>query len=56
MGRHRSAKAGSRILPLTVDAHGNVFYDAIVKQNENAKQCESMRFQDSNARLIKQIL
>ena len=56
MGRHRSAKPGSRILPLTVDAHGNVSFDAIVKQNENAKQCESMRFQDSNAKLIKEIL
>ncbi|KAL5771157.1 hypothetical protein ACOSP7_015311 [Xanthoceras sorbifolium] len=38
MGRNRSAKPGSKILPVTVDAHGNVAYDAIVRQNENAKK------------------
>ncbi|KAK7245441.1 hypothetical protein RIF29_40287 [Crotalaria pallida] len=38
MGREKSSKPGSKILPVTVDAHGNVAYDAIVKQNENAKK------------------
>ncbi|XP_021894699.1 SNW/SKI-interacting protein [Carica papaya] len=38
MGRAKSAKPGSKILPVTVDAHGNVAYDAIVKQNENVKK------------------
>lgn len=38
MGRDKSSKPGSKILPVTVDAHGNVAYDAIVKQNENAKK------------------
>ncbi|KAF7811488.1 SNW/SKI-interacting protein-like [Senna tora] len=38
MGRDRSSKPGSKILPVTVDAHGNVAYDAIVKQNENSKK------------------
>ncbi|MCI67752.1 SNW/SKI-interacting protein-like, partial [Trifolium medium] len=33
MGRNKSS-----ILPVTVDAHGKVAYDAIVKQNENAKK------------------
>ncbi|KAF8388927.1 hypothetical protein HHK36_025609 [Tetracentron sinense] len=35
MGR-KDAKPGSKILPVTVDAHGNVAFDAIVRQNENA--------------------
>ncbi|KAK4280932.1 hypothetical protein QN277_012484 [Acacia crassicarpa] len=38
MGRDKSSKPGSKILPVTVDARGNVAYDAIVKQNENAKK------------------
>ena len=38
MGRDRSSKPGSKILPVTVDAHGNVAYDAIVRQNENARK------------------
>ncbi|KAF8400876.1 hypothetical protein HHK36_014179 [Tetracentron sinense] len=35
MGR-KDVKPGSKILPVTVDAHGNVAFDAIVRQNENA--------------------
>jgi SNW domain-containing protein 1 len=35
MGR-RDDKGGSRILALTVDAHGSVAFDAVVKQGENA--------------------
>ncbi|OWM66060.1 SNW/SKI-interacting protein A-like [Punica granatum] len=38
MGRDKSGKPGPKILPVTVDANGNVAYDAIVKQNENAKK------------------
>ncbi|KAI4347074.1 hypothetical protein L6164_007923 [Bauhinia variegata] len=38
MGREKSSKPGSKILPVTVDAQGNIAYDAIVKQNENAKK------------------
>ncbi|XP_010254001.1 PREDICTED: SNW/SKI-interacting protein-like [Nelumbo nucifera] len=37
MGR-KDQKPGSKILPLTVDSHGNVAFDAIVKQNENASK------------------
>ncbi|KAG1342295.1 SNW/SKI-interacting protein A [Cocos nucifera] len=37
MGR-KDEKPGSKILPLTVDSHGNVAFDAIVKQNENASK------------------
>lgn len=35
MGR-RDDKGGSKILALTVDAHGSVAFDAVVKQGENA--------------------
>ncbi|XP_026437981.1 SNW/SKI-interacting protein A-like [Papaver somniferum] len=39
MGRKDGqAKLGSKILPLTVDAQGNVAFDAIVRQNENASK------------------
>ncbi|OVA00471.1 SKI-interacting protein SKIP [Macleaya cordata] len=39
MGRKdEKQKLGSKILPLTVDSHGNVAFDAIVKQNENASK------------------
>ncbi|XP_008812966.3 SNW/SKI-interacting protein A-like [Phoenix dactylifera] len=37
MGR-KDEKPGSKILPLTVDSQGNVAFDAIVKQNENASK------------------
>ncbi|KAK9275660.1 hypothetical protein L1049_022927 [Liquidambar formosana] len=38
MGRNKTAKPGSKILPVTVDSHGNVAYDAIVRLNENASK------------------
>ncbi|KAL5978168.1 hypothetical protein ACLOJK_029285 [Asimina triloba] len=37
MGR-KDEKPGSKILPLTVDSQGNIAFDAIVKQNENASK------------------
>jgi len=37
MGR-RDANGGSKILALTVDAHGSVAFDAVVKQGENASK------------------
>lgn len=37
MGR-KDTKPGSKILPVTVDSQGNVAFDAIVKQSENAKK------------------
>ncbi|XP_030472649.2 SNW/SKI-interacting protein [Syzygium oleosum] len=46
MGRDKSGKPGSKILPVTVDAHGNVAYDAIVKQNENAKKVVHSQHKD----------
>ncbi|KAL7146854.1 hypothetical protein ABFS83_06G069900 [Erythranthe nasuta] len=38
MGRSTNQKSGGKTLPLTVDERGNLRYDAIVKQNENAKK------------------
>ncbi|XP_020090371.1 SNW/SKI-interacting protein [Ananas comosus] len=37
MGR-KDERPGSKILPLTVDSKGNVAFDAVVKQNENASK------------------
>ncbi|KAL3834867.1 hypothetical protein ACJIZ3_009603 [Penstemon smallii] len=38
MGRSTNQKPGGKTLPLTVDERGNLRYDTIVKQNENAKK------------------
>ncbi|KAJ8750907.1 hypothetical protein K2173_016088 [Erythroxylum novogranatense] len=53
MGRDKSAKPGSKILPVTVDAHGNVAYDAIVKQNENAKKTVYSQHKDLIPKILK---
>ncbi|KAF2303977.1 hypothetical protein GH714_025822 [Hevea brasiliensis] len=53
MGRNKSAKPGSKILPLTVDAHGNVAYDAIVKQNENAKKIVYSQHKDLIPKMLR---
>ncbi|KAF2285239.1 hypothetical protein GH714_039077 [Hevea brasiliensis] len=53
MGRGKSAKPGSKILPLTVDAHGNVAYDAIVKQNENAKKIVYSQHKDLIPKILR---
>lgn len=38
MGRSTNQKPGAKTLPLTVDERGNLRYDTIVRQNENAKK------------------
>ncbi|KAJ4704216.1 SNW/SKI-interacting protein-like [Melia azedarach] len=53
MGRNRSAKPGSKILPVSVDAYGNVAYDAIVKQNENAKKIVYSQHKDLIPKFLK---
>ncbi|XP_057456690.1 SNW/SKI-interacting protein-like [Lotus japonicus] len=53
MGRDKSSKTGSKILPVTVDAHGNVAYDAIVKQNENAKKIVYTQQKDLIPKILK---
>lgn len=53
MGRDKSYKLGSNILPVTVDAHGNIAYDAIVKQNENAKKIVYSQHKDLIPKILK---
>ncbi|KAJ6295931.1 hypothetical protein OIU78_023872 [Salix suchowensis] len=53
MGRNRSAKPGSKILALTVDAHGNVAYDAIVRQDENAKKIVYSQHKDLVPKILR---
>ncbi|ERN15078.1 hypothetical protein AMTRI_Chr05g57750 [Amborella trichopoda] len=51
MGR-KEEKRDSKILPLTVDAQGNVAFDAIVKQNENASKIVYSQHKDLLPKLI----
>lgn len=53
MGRAKGAKPGSKILPVTVDAHGNLAYDAIVKQNENAKKIVHSQHKDLIPKILR---
>lgn len=53
MGRDKSAKPGSKILAVTVDANGNVAYDAIVKQNENAKKIVYSQHKDIVPKILR---
>ncbi|XP_031250641.1 SNW/SKI-interacting protein A [Pistacia vera] len=53
MGRNRAAKPGSKILPVTVDAHGNVAYDAVVKLNENAKKIVYSQHKDIVPKILR---
>ncbi|KAM7274633.1 hypothetical protein ACFE04_016499 [Oxalis oulophora] len=52
MGREKS-KPGLKILPVTVDAHGNVAYDAIVKLNENSKKTVYSQHKDIVPKVLK---
>ncbi|KAI3872592.1 hypothetical protein MKW92_015802 [Papaver armeniacum] len=54
MGRKdEQAKLGSKILPLTVDAQGNVAFDAIVRQNENASKIVYSSHRDLVPKVLK---
>ncbi|XP_022754992.1 SNW/SKI-interacting protein-like [Durio zibethinus] len=53
MGRVKGAKPGSKILPVTVDAYGNLAYDAIVKQNENAKKIVYSQHKDLIPKILR---
>ncbi|OIW03697.1 hypothetical protein TanjilG_29732, partial [Lupinus angustifolius] len=53
MGREKSLKPGSKILPVSVDAHGNVAYDAIVRQNENSKKIVYTQQKDLIPKILK---
>ncbi|KAE8658212.1 SNW/SKI-interacting protein [Hibiscus syriacus] len=53
MGRAKGAKPGQKILPVTVDAHGNLAYDAIVRQNENAKKIVYSQHKDLIPKILR---
>ncbi|GAB2287872.1 hypothetical protein Dimus_022228 [Dionaea muscipula] len=52
MGR-KDAKLGPKILPVTVDSLGNVAFDAIVKQNENASKIVYSQHRDLVPKILK---
>ncbi|KAK9136007.1 LOW QUALITY PROTEIN: hypothetical protein Syun_015337 [Stephania yunnanensis] len=53
MGRRDDrVKPGTKILPLTVDAQGNVAFDAIVKQNENKSKIVYSQHRDLIPKVI----
>ncbi|XP_010939731.1 SNW/SKI-interacting protein A [Elaeis guineensis] len=51
MGR-KDEKPGTKILPLTVDSQGNVAFDAIVKQDENASKIVYSQHKDLVPKLV----
>ncbi|KAL6274613.1 hypothetical protein ACE6H2_025305 [Prunus campanulata] len=53
MGRDKLSKPGTNILPVTVNARGNVRYDAIVKQNENSKKLVYSQHKDLVPKILK---
>lgn len=52
MGRGKSGKPGGRVLPLTTDSNGDVSYDAIVRQNENASKIVYSKHKDLIPKII----
>ncbi|XP_057546163.1 SNW/SKI-interacting protein A [Amaranthus tricolor] len=52
MGR-KDSKPSSKILPVTVDSRGNVAFDAIVKQNENASKIVYSHHRDLVPKILK---
>jgi SNW domain-containing protein 1 len=55
IGRNKSSKPCSSILPVTIDADGNVSYDAIVKQNENAKKIVYTQHKDLMPKILRNV-
>lgn len=53
MGRSKSSNPGLKILPVTVDAKGNLAYDAIVRQGENAKKIVHSKHTDLIPKILK---
>ncbi|KAK9715394.1 hypothetical protein RND81_06G161900 [Saponaria officinalis] len=52
MGRKES-KSGSKILPVTVDSQGNLAFDAVVRQGENASKTVYFRHSDLVPKILK---
>ncbi|KAL6984752.1 hypothetical protein U1Q18_018134 [Sarracenia purpurea var. burkii] len=55
MGRKTDAKPGQKTLPVTVDEHGNVTFDAIVRQNENASKIVYSQHRDLVPKILKNV-
>ncbi|KAG5381162.1 hypothetical protein BRARA_G03499 [Brassica rapa] len=53
MGKNKSNKPGAKTLPVTVDAQGNVMFDAIVRQNENSKKIVYSQHKDIIPKVLK---
>ncbi|XP_009775566.1 SNW/SKI-interacting protein A-like [Nicotiana tabacum] len=53
MGRKKDWKAGGKTLPVTVDEHGEVRYDAIVRQGENTKKIVYSQHKDLIPKFVK---
>ncbi|KAK2979551.1 hypothetical protein RJ640_027415 [Escallonia rubra] len=53
MGRKRDMNLGQKTLPVGVDKHGNVTFDAIVKQNENASKIVYSQHRDIVPKILK---
>ncbi|XP_071686162.1 SNW/SKI-interacting protein A-like [Rutidosis leptorrhynchoides] len=53
MGRKKDSSSGPKTLPVTVDNRGNLTFDAIVKQNENAKKIVYSQHRDIVPKILK---
>ncbi|KAK9984848.1 hypothetical protein SO802_034373 [Lithocarpus litseifolius] len=53
MGRDRLLKPGSKIIPVIIDTHGNIAYDAIVRQNENSNKILYSQHKDLEPKVMK---
>ncbi|XP_074285888.1 SNW/SKI-interacting protein A-like isoform X2 [Silene latifolia] len=49
----KDSKPGSEILPVTVDSNGNVAFDAVVRQNENASKIVFSQYRDLVPKILK---
>ncbi|KAI3781779.1 hypothetical protein L2E82_11803 [Cichorium intybus] len=52
-GRKKDSSSGPKTLPVTVDKHGNLTFDAIVKQNENASKIIHSQHKDLVPKILK---
>ncbi|XP_023756749.1 SNW/SKI-interacting protein A [Lactuca sativa] len=53
LGRKKDSSSGPKTLPVTVDKHGNLTFDAIVKQNENASKIVHSQHKDLVPKILK---
>ncbi|XP_050374877.1 SNW/SKI-interacting protein-like [Argentina anserina] len=49
----KSSKPQPKVLPVSVDAYGNIAYDAIVKQNENTKRLVFSKHRDLVPKILR---